>query len=336
MKISNETKVGVLTVIAVTILVLGYNFLKGKDFFSKPKKIYAIYDNTMGLPNTAPVYYKGLQIGVTGEKHELDAHASKIVVPITLSKDILIPKNSIAIISGSALGISSSVIEIKPGTDSTRFIQPGDTLLTNAPNDMLNEITKQLNPVLYQVENAVKSLDSVLSIIARTFDSEAKNNVQGILANVQRTTANLILSSASLQELLNTQTGALASSLNNVNAFTGNLAKNNEKFNGIMDNLNTTSGKFAALNPDVTMKKLDQSIDELAAAIKKINTDSGTLGLLIKDPSLYHRLNNLIFSFNTLADDFKVNPKRYLSIFGRKDRSIKPLERPLNDTLKQP
>ncbi len=325
---------GVLTAIAITILVLGYNFLRGKNLFSKPNQVFAVYDNTMGLPNiAAPVFYKGLQIGTTGEKIELDERASKIVVPITLTKKIMIPKNSVAIISGSALGISSSVIEIKPGNDNSRFIQPGDTLLTNAPSDLLNEVTKQLNPVLYQVGNAVHSLDSVLRIIANTFDANAKNNVQAILANVQRTTAGLIQSSASLQELLNTQTGALAGSLNNINSFTGNLAKNNDKINGIMSNIDKATTKFAELDAATTFNKLNQSIDELKAVIAKLNNDNGTLGKLIKDDALYNRINGLTQSMNTLVDDIKVNPKRYISLFGRKDKKIKPLDRPLNDTL---
>jgi hypothetical protein len=35
MKISNETKIGALTAIAITLLVLGFNFLKGKTFLGK-------------------------------------------------------------------------------------------------------------------------------------------------------------------------------------------------------------------------------------------------------------------------------------------------------------
>jgi phospholipid/cholesterol/gamma-HCH transport system substrate-binding protein len=335
LKVSNETKIGALTAIAITILILGFNFLKGKTLFSTPKKIYAVYESTMGLPNTAPVYYKGLQIGVTGDKHELDKFASRIVVPITLNKDILIPRNSVAIISGSPLGISSSVIDIKPGDDTLHFIKVGDTVMTNAPSDLLNQVTKQLNPVLYQVENAVHSLDSVLRIIGNTFDANAKNNVQGILANINKTTAGLITSSASLQQLLNTQSGALAQSLNNVNSFTGNLAKNNEKINGVLSNLEKASGKIANLELDETMKGLNKSINELQGVIAKFGNEEGTLGKLIKDPSIYNRLNNLTFSINTLVDDLKVHPKRYISLFGRKDKKIKPLDRPLNDSVPQ-
>jgi hypothetical protein len=49
MKISNETKIGALTVIAITILVLGYSFLKGNDVFSGSNKFYAVYNSVEGL-----------------------------------------------------------------------------------------------------------------------------------------------------------------------------------------------------------------------------------------------------------------------------------------------
>jgi phospholipid/cholesterol/gamma-HCH transport system substrate-binding protein len=332
LKISNETKVGALTAIAITLLILGFNFLKGKSLFHKPNKIYAVYDNTMGLPNSAPVFYKGLQIGITGDKVEKDKYASQIIVPITLTKDILIPKNSVAIISGSALGISASVIEIKPGTDTKNFIEYGDTVLTKVPTDLLNEVTKQLNPVLYEVENAVKSLDSVLKIIGRTFDPATKSNFQGILANVNKTTGSLVTSSAALQSLLNAQTGALAQSMNNVNDFTKNLAKNNGKINSVLSNIDKASNNFANLKLDETLNTLNSSIRELQSVIKKFNNDEGTLGKLMKDPDLYNQLNSLTYSINTLVDDFKMNPKRYISIFGRKDKKIKALTKPLSDT----
>ena len=48
MKISNETKIGILAVAAITILILGFNFLKGKNLFEKNDKIYAIFPKVNG------------------------------------------------------------------------------------------------------------------------------------------------------------------------------------------------------------------------------------------------------------------------------------------------
>ena len=49
MKISNETKIGALTVIAVALLILGFNFLKGKSLFKSGNFLYAIYNDTKAL-----------------------------------------------------------------------------------------------------------------------------------------------------------------------------------------------------------------------------------------------------------------------------------------------
>ncbi len=332
-KLSNETKVGVLAVVSVTVLIFGYNLLKGKNLFNKNKWIYAKYDNVGNLPVGAPVFYKGLQIGTTGKLQETDVYISKIIVPINLTRDVKLPKNSIALISSSFIGLSGAVIDIKPGDDLTHYITIGDTIRTDASSSLMNEVTKTLNPVLFEVTNAVHSLDSVLGIIANTFDPTAKSNFQGILSNVNKTTQSLVTTSASLQSLLNTQTGAMAQSLNNVNAFTKNLTTNTDKINNTLTNLEKTSKNLAALKLDETLLTLNNTVLELQSVIKKFNNDQGSIGKLMKDPGLYNKLNSLTFSMNTLVDDLKVNPKRYISIFGRKDKKIQPLTKPLSDTL---
>ena len=49
---------------------------------------------------------------------------------------------------------------------------------------------------------------------------------------------------------------------------------------------------------------------------------------------MYQQLKSTIQSVNTLVDDVKVHPKRYIniSVFGKKDKST-PLTKPLYDTL---
>ena len=64
MKITNETKIGALTSIAIVLLILGFNFLKGKDLFSHSKKIYAVFKNVDGLELSNSVSIKGFEVGM--------------------------------------------------------------------------------------------------------------------------------------------------------------------------------------------------------------------------------------------------------------------------------
>src|SRR5215470_6843800 len=103
MKISNETKIGALTAVSITLLLLGYNFLKGKELFSHNKDIYAVFNNVEGMDVSNAVRINGLQVGTVTAIGEADKDLSGIVVTITLKKDVNIPKNSVAVINSGLI-----------------------------------------------------------------------------------------------------------------------------------------------------------------------------------------------------------------------------------------
>src|ERR1700744_5346815 len=99
-KISNETKIGVLAVVALVALILGFNFLKGSSLFQHTKKIYAVFDNVEGLELSNAVQIDGLTVGSISAINESDKDLSDgIVVTITMKKDVHIPKNSTGVIN---------------------------------------------------------------------------------------------------------------------------------------------------------------------------------------------------------------------------------------------
>ena len=63
MTISKETKVGIFALVSFVILYLGFNFLKGKDFFSSQNKYTVIYDNVEGLTVANQVSVSGMKVG---------------------------------------------------------------------------------------------------------------------------------------------------------------------------------------------------------------------------------------------------------------------------------
>lgn len=318
MKISNETKIGVLAVVGIGLLILGFNFLKGKNLFKKERKIFAVFEEVQGLTESNPVMINGLQIGSIS-KVDGGKDMRRIVVTVRLTQDVNIPDNSVAMLKPNPLG--ATTLEVKLGT-TAKFLNPGDTLVTTMSGGAFDEALKMLNPVLYEVRNAVKSLDSVLHIIGTTFDPATKNNIKGVVENLNATTASFTLSAQSLQTILNPKTGALAKSLANIETFTKNLNSNNDKLNNIMSNADKASGEFAKLDIQKTITLLDNTIKDLQAGIAKINNNKGTLGLLMNDSKMYDNLASSTKSLNTLLDDIRIHPKRYISIsvFGKKDK----------------
>ena len=333
MKISNETKIGALTAIAIVLLVLGFNFLKGKTFFSKSHTLYAKYTNVQGLAASNPVVINGLQVGIV-YSITTDKNMREILVNINMTKDVNIPTNSIAIIKPSLLGITS--VEIHLG-DAKAFIPRDGYIATEATAGIFNDVLSKVDPVLYQVTKAVGSIDSVLLSLNSILNPEAKNSLHSTLDNLNKTTANLIGASSFLTVLLNTQTGALAKTLNNASSVTGNLAANNEKITSVLTNLDKTATNLSQLDLKKTVDSLNATINYLKATVGKLNSKEGTAGLLLNDTKLYNNLAATGNKLNLLIDDLKTNPKRYLSIsiFGRKDKGG-GLTMPLPDTVNAP
>ena len=316
MKISNETKVGVLTISALTILILGFNFLKGKSLFTKTKKIYAVFSDLGTLEKSNEVKINGLPIGAVYEKKELDKDVSAIVVTINLSRDVNIPDNSVAYIGSSLVGASYIVIE---KGNSTKYLKLGDTLKTRMENGILGDVKAQLNPTLSKVRDVLDSLKGTLSGVNKIFNAENKGNIMQTMANLNK-------ASSALNGLLDNQTGPLAKTLNNASELTADLKKNTENINSTISNAKLASEKLAALDLKPTIDSLNTMISQLKATAARISTmlssKEGTLGALINDKTLYDQLKNTILSAEILLDDLRTNPKRYvnISVFGRKDK----------------
>ena len=327
MKISNETKVGALTIIAISLLILGFNFLKGSSFFKTGNFLYASYPDAKGIMVSNPVYVNGFQVGSVYEIKNTDKNLKNINVAIKLKDSYNIPSNSIAEIIKDPLGTPS--IDIHLG-NTNKFLQSGDTLDTDTSPGLLNTLTGKLMPVVDQLQITVKTLDSVLKNINTVFDPNTKHNLQSVIGNLNQTTASLAISSVSIQEMLNRQSGTIAQSLNNVNSFTRNLADNNQKITNSLNHLETATDHLASADIEGAMTSLKSSIGNLNGLLGKLNSKDGSLGLLMNDKTLYNNLLNTVRSSNILMDDIKTHPKRYIniSVFGRKDKST-PLNAPL-------
>src|SRR5207342_1137079 len=131
---------------------------------------------------------------------------------------------------------------------------------------LIDNFKKSLDPALSKLDGTLASLDSLLEVVGGYFDPRTKNNFHAIIGNLTKSTA-------SLQILLNDQTGTLAKSLDNVHVFTGNLAKNNDKINNALGNLEKASDKFANLKLDEAIQKLDETLVETKTLFAKVNSN---------------------------------------------------------------
>lgn len=320
MKISNETKIGALTVVAVALLILGFNFLKGKSLFKSGSFMYAIYEDTKALAPSNAVYMNGYQIGSVYEIEPIDKSVRRLVVTIKLKENYNIPNNSYASINSNPLGSPS--LEIQPGNSNT-YLNNEDTIRTaEEGSGLLGTLTNKMGPVADQLTATFQSLDSVLKNVNSIMDPRVKGNLQSTIGNLSDATAQLVVASASLNRLLNTQTGALAGTLGNLQSFSKNLAANNTTLTHTLQNVDSVTNNLARADIEGVMNKLEAASAKLDSAMTQINSTQGSIGALLYDRQLYNNLNNTATSLHTLMDDLRVHPKRYvnISLFGKKDK----------------
>jgi phospholipid/cholesterol/gamma-HCH transport system substrate-binding protein len=293
---------------------------------AKKDTIYAVFPKVDGLSTSDAIRMSGLQIGNVTQMEEGDQDLTTVVVGFHLTRDINIPDDSYAVINANPLGATS--VNIVKGV-SKKFIENGDTLRTVVSAGLLDDLKKTMTPVVDNVNNTLSSVDSLVEQLGLLLDPATR-------ANLQQTIANLSAATNSLNELLDTKKGALASTLNHVNSITGNLKNQNDSINGIISNTGELTRKLASLEVEQTLQKVQTTVDQLNSTLMRINSGEGTAGKLVNDPKLYQNLNSTANSLNILLQDLRLHPKRYInvSVFGRKDKTG-PLMQPLPDSATQ-
>ena len=324
MKISNETKVGALTAIAIVILILGFNYLKGRNVTDRSDEIYAVFPSVKGVQKSNAVMINGLQVGKVSDLREKDKSLSGIVVSIRLTKNINIPKNSVIGINSELL--SSTSLDIALG-DSPDYVEDGDTLASVTNQSILGQLTKSINPAIDNANKTLSSLDMLIRKLSAIVDTTTQLNIQGIVRHLSSTTRSLDL-------MVSAQNGVLLRSLNNVESITGNLAKNNDHINSTMANLDKTTSKLAEANIEEMLQSVKTTMSKLQSTVDNLNNKNGTMGLLLNDRQLYDELRQTNRSLTILLDDLRVNPKRYvnISVFGKKQKQ-QPLMTPIYDSV---
>jgi phospholipid/cholesterol/gamma-HCH transport system substrate-binding protein len=333
-RISNEFKVGLLGIIVIILLILGFNFLKGNKLFSKTMTLYAKYENVQGLATSNPVFINGLQVGnIYAINNSKDM--KQLLVTISIQKEINIPTNSIAFINPNPLSVTK--IEIQLG-DAITYFKSNDTIQTIERDGFLeNMINSKVDPLLSTIKTTVGTADSILLNFNQVLDAENKKNIAEALRNLNQITTSVNTTTASLETMLNSTNGPLSKTLNNAASITDNIAANNQKLNKVFTNIDITTEKLAKLNVQQSLSLLDSTINNLKAVIAKLNSKESSLGLLFNDPTLYKNLTSTSNKINVLLDDIRVHPSRYvsISIFGKKEKQS-PLNIALPDTISSP
>lgn len=312
MKLSKEFKAAILVLTSIVLFIWGFNYLKGKNIFNFSTVYYVVYDDIQGLMTGTPVSISGFNVGKVSDI-EFQGKSSKLLITITMDKQIDISKNSIAQIYESSL-IGGKAVAIKPADDGAASAKSGDYLKGEIKPSFTDVLDDRLSPLQDKIESLVINTDSVMNKFNNVFNAETQQNLRSSVVKFNSTLGNLESITASLDKFLKTNEGQLATSVQNIDTLTANLAK--------------VSKTLSESGLDETVADLQKSIGNLNDLLQGINKGEGSLGKLTKDEALYQNLEKTSKQMELLLQDFRLNPKRYVhfSIFGKKAKTYQPFD----------
>ena len=299
MKLTKEIKIALVAIVGILVMYFGINFLKGMNLFSTNNAYYMTFDDIQGLGASTPIYADGYKVGtVDGLEYDYKENGP-IKVKVDIIKDLRIPQGSKAEIVKDLMG--NLQVKLLLANNPRERVEPGG-IIPGAVNGGMMDKAANLIPV---VEKMLPKLDSILTSVNALLADPA---LAASLHNVETITSNLTVSTRELNTLmagLNKQVPGMIG-----------------KANGVLDNTNRLTANLASLDVQGTLNKVNQTLESAHQFTEKLNSNQGSLGLLMNDTKLYDNLTSTMGHADSLVIDLKAHPKRYVhfSVFGRKDK----------------
>ena len=295
---SKEVQIALVALVGIVVLFFGMKFLKGMTLFSTDDNYYVEFDDISGVSASCPVYANGYRVGVVEDVIFNYDNQEKIVAVLGLNKQLRLPKASTAAISSDLLG--NVKLELQFGPNPVDIMEPGDTLSGKKQGGALAKAADMLP----QFEKMLPKVDSILASVNMLLMNPALANS---LHNIDQITAHLVTTTNELNRL--------SASLNH--QMPGTLTK----VDGLLDNTTALAKSLSELDIAMTMAKVNNTLQNVEQMTAKLNSDDGTLGLLMRDQELYRNMASTMGHVDSLMIDLKQHPKRYVhfSLFGRKN-----------------
>ena len=308
MKIFNrEVKIALTAIVAIVLVYLLINFMKGINVFKSSNTYYVRFDNIAGLAVSNAVYANGYPVGIVrGIQYDYGNH-ERVVVAIELDKEMHMPRGTKAELVTSLMG--GVTMSLMLGPNPTDNLAQGDTISGGLHEGAVEKV-EALMPTIMDM---LPKLDSIVTNMARLSADPA---LAQTLRNTAEITNNLRRTSAKLDAMAGRDLPQMMQNLNKTSR-----------------NVERLSNNLAAINLEETMNEVNASLAEVkqfSANINamtynlnsKLNSRDNTFGLLLNDRKLYDNLNRTVSSADSLLINVKAHPKRYVhfSIFGKKDK----------------
>lgn len=301
----NEFRVGVFAVVAIVLLIIGSQFLKGNALFRGSYTIVAVFETANGVTDDVPVTVRGLSVGKVRDVALSDDGGVR--VELKIQNDVELPEGTTASITGVSALDDVSVSLNRP--DDGPPLAAGATIPTT-DTGLLDKLREKAGPMAGRLDSVLTRADRTLAE-AHGLMSNSRGDVENALQNLRSTSAGI----ESIVERERTRLHRTMAHLERTSASLDTLVR---------DLQSVTSSKRDTLeeaveNAGVTLRRtrraskaVAQSAEDLNRILTGLREGDGTAGRLLTDPRLYQRMHSISVRADSILKGFQENPGRYL------------------------
>lgn len=296
--------IGLTVVVSICILYWGIEYLKGINLLKPANFYYAKFEKVNGLTVASPVTVNGFKVGQVREI-TYDYDTNQISVELSFEKGLKIPDGSTITFSNELLG--AAALQLNLGASKT-YMEVGSVIPTQMQGGLMDKVGNDMMPALVSI---LPKVDSIVGSVNQILANPA------IAASVTRCdaiTRELAASSAQLTELMASLNKAIPGMVHNANGVLANANALTGDLRTTTGNLNTITGNLKDLPLDTTLNRINATLANVQRLTAKLNNENSSLGMLLNDKKLYQNATNTVASLDSLLQDVKKHPKKYVTI----------------------
>lgn len=307
-------------VVSLVLLYLGFNYLKGIDFFSSRKKYYAVYDNVDQLMPSNQVFLSGVSVGRVS-RIQIDQVKRRVVVEMEIDSYVRLGDSTVAILNGDFLG--TKFIQLNVGR-VTRELKPKDTLRSDVAKGITDFLAENAAPVTDNLQSTLRKLNTILDNLGR--NSAKLDSVFDGFKQTPVLLNNTIVNANHKLDSISYTISTLSRSLR------GTLAE----LRPTLTNLKIFSDSLKSVEVSKTLKNIEGTLANLNASLSRLSKGDNTMSKLMTEDTLYVNLNKLLVSLDSLANHLNENPKHFMAPLGKSRNKIqRDLERQRKEDAKK-
>lgn len=307
-----EIRIGIMALVAIVALFLGFNYFKGKTLFKSEKEFYTYFDDVNGLGNSSKVVINGFKVGKVSNV-EMEPNR-KFKITILVKKDFVVPEGSTVGMVGSDLLSGAKNLELIPSAN-TKEAAEGSVLPSVASVGLMDGITKGVPAVMDNINKIATNADTLVGNLKGVVNDNTGKHIEQILSSIELAMQQIgVLSQALAQESKN-----ISALMSNANGTVANLQKlsgglNDGRVDRILGNAENATNQLSQAKIQETINNLQTTTKKLDGLMEKLDQNDGTIGKLVNDPKLYNSLNTTVTELGKLSEDLKAHPGRYINI----------------------